>query len=707
VSAAWVQRTVDGGIAVLAIENPPVNALAQPVRAALLAAIEAYERDAGVRAIVIHGVGRHFIAGADIREFEVDPLAPLLNDVLLRLEAVGKPVVAALHGATLGGGLELALASHYRCATADASLGLPEIKLGLLPGSGGTQRLPRLIGPVAALEMMLSGAPITATRARELGLVDRLIEGDALDGARKYARELVVAGAGPRRLRDMRIDPSALATGYFAKRRAEAARANPGLLAPGCIVDCVEAAVERPFDEALALSRRLFEQCRQSTASRSLRHLFFAERPAAPPAGAHAQPIGTAAVIGAGTMGGGIAISLATAGIDVILIDTQASVLTSAVGRIASTIEGAVAKGRISAEDGRAALARVKTADSLAAAAPADLVVEAVFESMAVKREVFGALDGVCRPGAVLATNTSTLDVDEIAAATTRPGSVVGMHFFSPANVMRLVEVVQGAATGDDALAAALTTTRRMGKLGIVVGNGFGFVGNKMLYAYGNQNQLMLLEGATPASIDGALKRFGMAMGPNEVGDLAGLDVGYRIRRERRDGPSDPRFYRVADLLVEAGRLGQKSGRGAYRYEPGSRTALPDPDVDALIAAESARMGIARRSIGADEIVERCTLALINEGARLLGTGVARSAADIDAIWCNGYGFPRLRGGPMFYADTLGLATVVAGVERYGARLGAGDWEVAPLLAELAARGASFAEHDRETATVARLGERA
>jgi 3-hydroxyacyl-CoA dehydrogenase len=704
VSAGVVSRRIEAGIAIVAIENPPVNALAQPVRQALLEAITACDADPTVRAIVIHGVGRHFVAGADIREFDASPLAPLLNDVLLRLEATTKPVIAALHGTTLGGGLELALASHYRCATADASLGLPEIKLGLLPGSGGTQRLPRLVGPAIALEMMLGGAPIDARRAHEIGVVDRLLDGaDALAGARRYAEELLVAGAAPRRLRERVIDPQSVAPGFFAQRRAAAETSDPGLLAPGYIVDCVEAAVQQPFADALALSRRKFEECRQSTASRSLRHLFFAERPPKSQASGP-RPVSKVAVIGAGTMGGGIAISLASAGLDVTLIDTQASMLASAMTRIAGTINASATKGRLTAEEARAAIARVTAAPELTAAASADLVIEAVFESMAIKRDVFGALDRICRADAVLATNTSTLDVDDIAGATRRPAAVVGMHFFSPANVMRLVEIVRGASTAPEVLATALATTRRMDKLGVVVGNGFGFVGNKMLYAYGAQNQLMMLEGASPAAIDAALRKFGMAMGPNEVGDLAGLDVGYRIRRERKDRPTDPRYYRVADLLVEAGRLGQKTSRGAYRYEPGSRAAIPDPEVDALIAAEAARLGVTRRLIAAEEIVERCLYALINEGARLLGAGVAGSAADIDAIWCNGYGFPRLRGGPMFYADTIGLATVAAGIERRGREPGAHDWNVAPLLAELAARDSCFVAYDRDLAATVRTG---
>jgi 3-hydroxyacyl-CoA dehydrogenase len=396
-------------------------------------------------------------------------------------------------------------------------------------------------------------------------------------------------------------------------------------------------------------------------------------------------------VVGAGTMGAGIAISLTLAGYEVTLVDLNPQALEAGLARVRGTIEAAAAKGRVTAADAAAAVARVRGANELAAAARASLVIEAVFESMAAKREVFGELDRLCPPGAVLATNTSTLDVDAIAAATRRPQAVVGMHFFSPANIMPLVEIVRGRATEERVLGAALAVTQRMGKVGVVVGNCFGFVGNRMLYAYGRENQLLLLEGASPAQVDGALQAFGMAMGPNAVGDLAGLDVGYRVRRERHDRPDDPRYYRIADALVEAGRLGQKNGRGYYRYEPGSRRALADPAVDALIAAEAQRLGIARRAVADAEIVERCIYALINEGARILAEGIAARAADIDTIWCNGYGFPRARGGPMAHADALGLPAVLEGVRRWERALGSRDWAPAPLLIELAGSGGTFA----------------
>ena len=686
---ALVTLRRDGDIAILTIDNPPVNALAQPVRAALLAAIIAADDDNAVRAIVVHGAGRNFIAGAEIREFDAPPLTPLLVDVVARLEACRKPVVAALHGFVLGGGLEVALAAHYRCATADTRVGLPEVKLGLLPGSGGTQRLPRLVGSAAALEMMLTGEPIGLARARELGIVDELIESaEVLSGAIEYARSLAARGAALRRLRDAAVPTPAPDAAFFAEQRTRVAKSARGLDAPSRIIDCVEAAGTLPFDPAIALSRKLFEECRVSVSSRALRRLFFAERGTA--RGVAARDVERVCVLGAGTMGSGIAISLATSGLAVTLVDLKPEALGAGLERVRTTIDAAASKGRITVSDAAAAIARVSGASSLDAARDADLVIEAVFESMAVKREVFAALDRICRSGAVLASNTSTLDIDAIAAATARPADVLGMHFFSPANIMRLVEVVRGSATAPEVVATVLAVCKRIGKLGIVVGNCFGFVGNRMLYAYGRENQLMLLEGAGPARIDSVLREFGMAMGPNAVGDLAGLDVGYRVRRERQDLPDDPRYYRVADMLAEAGRHGQKTGKGMYRYESGSREPRPDPDVDAMIAAEAARLGVTQREVPHQEILERCIYALVNEGARILEQGIAASAADIDAIWCNGYGFPRYRGGPMFHADTVGLGRVLKATRSYERVHGSRYWAPAPLLVELAARNATF-----------------
>jgi 3-hydroxyacyl-CoA dehydrogenase len=684
-----IETAVD--VAVVVIDNPPVNAFAAPVRAALLAAIGKLDADATVKAIVLHGAGRNFVAGADLREFDREPVAPLLHEVLRRVESCTKPVVAALHGATLGGGAECALASHYRCASPDLQFGLPEVKVGLLPGAGGTVRLPRLVGVKRALDMMTSGEPIDAATARDLGIVDRIVGDDTKSDAVAWAKELVATRAPLRRLRDATIvDAPTVTPAWFAEYREALPRAARKLPAPERIVQAVEAAVSLPFDAALARARELFEQCRTSSESRSLRHLFFAERGSA--VRGEARTVSTVGVIGSGTMGAGIAISLATGGYDVILVDANTTALESGLQRVRSTIEGSAKKGRLTAEAAAAATARVQGSSSFEDLATADLVIEAVFENLSVKREVFGKLGRICRPGAVLATNTSTLDVDAIAAASGRAADVVGMHFFSPANIMRLVEIVRGRESSDAALATAAAVTKRIGKLGVVVGNCFGFVGNRMLYAYGREKELMLLEGATPEQIDRALQEFGMAMGPNAVGDLAGLDIGASVRREWQGKPDDPRFYRISDLLAERGRHGQKTGAGFYRYEGPDRKRTNDPEVLELIKAEAERLGVTRRALDDREIVERCMYALINEGAQILDEGIARNAADIDVIWCNGYGYPRTRGGPMFFADTLGLPQVLDGIRRYEREQGSRYWTAAKRLVDLARDNRRFSE---------------
>ena len=486
------------------------------------------------------------------------------------------------------------------------------------------------------------------------------------------------AGCGPRRLRDEPVRGGLPTADVVAALRAAAIRKFPGVAAGDSIIECVEASATVPFDAGVALGRERFNALRQSDASRALRHLFFAERGARPSAAS--RPVSTVGVLGAGTMGVGIAVSLVTAGFEVVLVDLQAAVLATALERIRTTLEGSVAKGRMTQDACAAALNRVRRSDRIDALQNVDFVIEAVFESLAVKREVFATLGSLCRPGAVLASNTSTLDIDAIAQASGRPQDVIGMHFFSPANIMRLVEIVRGRSSAPEVLATVSEVTRRMGKLGIMVGNCFGFVGNRMLYAYGRENQLLMLEGATPTQIDAVMERFGMAMGPNAVGDLAGLDVGYRARRERRDLPDDPRYYRVADLLVDAGRLGQKTGKGAFDYLPGSRRPSRAPEVEALILAEAQRMNVPRREISDEEILTRCVFALINEGAQILAEGIAASAGDIDAIWCNGYGFPRYRGGPMFYAATRGPAAVVQGIRHLGELHGERYWTPSPLL---------------------------
>ncbi|MGQ0430425.1 MAG: 3-hydroxyacyl-CoA dehydrogenase NAD-binding domain-containing protein [Gammaproteobacteria bacterium] len=684
---APVRTERDGEIAVVTVDNPPVNALSHPVRAALLTSIEELDADAAVRAIVLIGAGRNFIAGADVREFERPPLEPMLPGVLARLEACGKPVVAALSGPTLGGGAETALASHYRCASADLQLGFPEVNLGLLPGAGGTVRLPRLAGWQASLEVMTSGRPIGVEAAIGHGIVDRRVDDDLRKGAIAFARELLCEGAPLRRTRDLALPPSRPSLfEEFLLSLPPAARRLP---APPRIVEALASAAMLPFDAAQARARTMFVECLNSPESRALRHLFFAERGAAPDREL-ARKVREAGVIGAGTMGSGIAVALATGGIGVTLVDARPEALEAGLARAQSAIENAARKGRMSAEAAAAARARLCGAAAPEAVAGADLVIEAVFENLAVKRELFAKLGASCRPDAVLATNTSTLDVDAIAAASGRPADVVGMHFFSPAHVMRLVEVVRGRESSRAAIATAHAVAKQTGKIGVTVGNCFGFVGNRMLYAYGREKELMLLEGATPERIDRALTDFGMAMGPNAVGDLAGLDVGWQVRREWAGKPDDPRFYRISDLLAELGRYGQKTGRGFYRYDgPGGERA-PDPEVLELIETEAGRLSVARREIGDDEIVGRCIHALINEGAAILEEGIAAAPADVDVIWCNGYGFPRHRGGPMFHADAIGLPKVLAQIRRYGAAHGERYWTPARLLVTLAEADSSF-----------------
>ena len=679
----------EGPVAILAIDHPPVNAIALPVRKALLAAIEVVDADPGVRAIVVHGRGRNFIAGADIRELD-EPVRPLpLGEVLVRLEACTRPVVAAMHGATLGGGAEVALACHYRAAAPDLSFGLPEVTLGLLPGAGATVRLPRVVGWQVALELMTGGRPIDFERARALGLVDRVLDADVRAGAVSYALELIEQAAPPRRLCEQPAPECA--PEYFAGYRRSLPRSQRGSKPVERVILATEAAARLAFAAADARARVLFDEARHSTESRSLRHLFFAERGDVSGGGA-ARAVKRVAVIGSGTMGSGIAISLATAGLDVTLVDAQPAALEAGLQRIAKSFAQAAGKGRMSEAEAKAATARVRGTGEIGDARDAELVIEAVFENLAVKSGLFTQLGAICPAGTVLATNTSTLDVDVIAAASGRAADVVGMHFFSPANIMRLVEIVRGRDSSEAALATARAVTKRIGKIAVTVGNCFGFVGNRMLYAYGREKELMLLEGASVEQIDAALESFGMAMGPNAVGDLAGIDIGFHVRREWRGRPDDPRFYRISDRLAELGRFGQKSGRGFYRYEAPGSPRQTDPEVDGIIRAEAAKLGVAQRAIADLEIVERCIFALVNEGARILEEGIAAGPADIDVIWCNGYGFPRARGGPMFHADSVGLAAVLEATRRYEREQGPRYWTPAPLLLRLAEQGGSFVQ---------------
>jgi 3-hydroxyacyl-CoA dehydrogenase len=673
-------------------------AWAMPQREEMAAHLDRAWADPAVRAIVVAGAGKLFCGGADIKAFNTPAsrAEPSSRTLVRRIEGSAKPVIAAIHGHALGLGLEFAMGCHYRVAQRGAKLGLPEVKLGLLPGGGGTQRLPRLVGVEAAARMIVSGAPVNADEALKLGLVDEMIEGDLLPAAIDFARRMAARGEHP--VVSHRQAAAPVDTAWFDQQRAALARSHRGQPAPLECLACLEAAVTRPFDEGMAFERERFDVLVNGTESKALRHLFMAERAAAKiaelPTDTPVAAVARVAIVGAGTMGSGIAMGFASAGIPVTLIETTQPALDRGLGLIRRNYEGTVAKGKLSATESEARIARITPTLDLAQAASADLVIEAVFEDMAVKKDLFGRLDALCKPGTILATNTSRLDVDEIARGTSRPASVIGLHFFSPAHVMRLLEVVRGAATAPAVLATCMAVARQIGKLPVMVGVCDGFVGNRMVAQYAREAEFLLEEGATPAQVDGALQRFGLAMGRFAMSDLAGLDISWASRkRAAATRPAHLRYSKVADRLCEMGRFGQKAGAGFYRYEAGSRTPLPDPLVQQVIEDCAREAGIPRRTITDDEIVERCIYALVNEGARVLADGIAQRASDIDLIYVNGYGFPAWRGGPMFYADTVGLDKVHARVCDFHRQHGE-FWTPAPLLERLARAGKTFAKPD-------------
>jgi 3-hydroxyacyl-CoA dehydrogenase len=651
-----VNYTLTGRIGVISVDNPPVNALSHAVRQGLLDAFETAASDDS-EAVLLICEGRTFIAGADISEFGKPLEEPWLPDLYNRIEASEKIVVSAIHGTALGGGFEAALATHYRCALASAKVGLPEVKLGLLPGAGGTQRSTRLAGVEAALDLMTSGVPIPAERALELGLVDRIIDEELLAEALAWVNELLESGAEPRRSGEQPVP--VYDASIFNTYRATLAKKARGQVAPQAIVDCVEAAVTMTFDEGLRFERNRFMGLMQGEQSAALRHFFFAERQASKVEGlakeTPTRPIESVGIIGGGTMGGGIAMSFANAGIPVTLVEINDEALQRGLAIVRRNYEGSVKRGKLS-EDGAAAnLALISGATDYAALADVDLIIEAVFEDPELKKEIFAKLDDACKAGAILATNTSYQDVNAIAAATRRPQDVIGLHFFSPAHIMKLLEVVRADKTAGDVLAACMQLAKRIRKVPVVSGVCYGFIGNRMLQPYARQVQLLLLEGATPAQVDTAMEGFGMAMGPLRVFDLAGLDVGYKARQalpESRRG--DPASYRVPDLLVEAGRLGQKSGAGFYAYDE-NRRPTPDPEVQSIIEETAAELGMRRREITDEEIVNRLVGALVDEGRKIVEEGIAQRASDIDVVYVYGYGFPAYRGGPMFYGETAGL----------------------------------------------------
>ena len=687
-----------GHIAVLTLDNPPVNALSVPTLAGLVARIEAGLADPAVRAFVVTGAGRVFVGGADIREFgKPRPAgAPTLPEVIERIENAPKPFVAAVNGACAGGGLELALGCHARIASPKARLGLPEVKLGLIPGAGGTQRLPRLIGVEPALEMIVSGELVLAAKALELGIVDAVEEGDLVAAAVAHAARLLEEGDPPRRTGALaeKIEGAQAKPGPFDAARKATARRFRGYEAPQRCIDCVEAAVTLPFAEGLKKERATFAQCVASDQSRAQRYVFFAEREVAKipdvPADTPAQAIKSAAVIGCGTMGGGIAMNFANAGIPVMVLEPAPEALDKGLAIIRKNYAASAAKGRLSEAEMQRRLGLITGTLAYDDLAAADIVIEAVFEEMALKQEVFRKLDAVCKRDAILATNTSTLDVDEIAAITRRPEQVIGTHFFSPANVMRLMENVRGRKSSKETIATVMALSKALGKVGVLVGVCDGFVGNRMLYTYTRQANALVLEGALPQEVDKVVYEFGFPMGPFAMGDLAGLDVGWRIRKRRAaEGKENYRGYIVADRLCEQGRFGQKTNAGWYRYEAGSRAPIPDPMIEDLIKKAAAELGIKRRRIEPQEILERCLFPLVNEGAKILAEGLALRASDIDIIWINGYGFPAYRGGPMFYGDQVGLAKVYGAMRRLHEEHGE-TLRPAPLLERLAKEGKGF-----------------
>lgn len=690
-----VRLARQGEIAIATIDNPPVNALGQALRAGLARVIAEAGADPTVSAIVLAAAGRAFIAGADISEFGKPPLAPFLPDVLDAIEACRKPVVAAIQGAALGGGLEVALACHGRVAAPAASLGLPEVKLGLIPGAGGTQRLPRLIGAARAFPMMLSGEPFNAGKALELGLVDAVTGEDVIAAAVTQARMLASRGA-PLRLSENRTRLTAADRAAFEALAADAMKKSADLPNVAALIEAVRGAFDLGFSEGLAVERALFLKLVADPRSAALRHVFFAEREIArvPGIGAEVKPrpIAKAAVIGAGTMGGGIAMCFANAGIPVTLIEQEQAQIDNGMNRVAAIYEMSVTRGSLTPEKRDERLALITPAVGLAAAAEADIVIEAAFEEMGVKQQIFAALDGIAKSGAILASNTSYLDVPTIAAATKRPQDVLGMHFFSPANVMKLLEVVRPQGVAEDAVVSAMALGRRLGKVPVVVGNGFGFVGNRMLEARTRATERLLIAGALPHEVDAALTGFGFKMGPCAMADLAGNDIGWRSRKARGKTAA------VADAICEAGWFGQKTGRGYFLYPEGARSGQRDPEVEALIARISEEQGVTRRSFTTEEILSRLLDPMVNEGARILEEGIAARPGDIDVIWLNGYNWPAWRGGPMYWADTVGLGAIVARLEQLVAETGDGTLQPAPLLRRLAAEGKGFADLKTQSA---------
>jgi len=690
-----VQLEIHDGVAVLILNNPPVNGLGLSSRTGLIDSLTQALDDDSVHAVVVTGSARAFSGGADIREFNTPQAQqePTLPTVIAAFERSTKPVVAAINGLALGGGLELALGMNYRVANAKAQIGLPEVKLGILPGAGGTQRLPRAVGLEAAVNMIVSGAPVAAGRLAKTRLFDRVVEGDAVEAAIEYARELAGSAAALPKVRDWKIE-HVNAEGFLGFARTAVAAASANYPAPLKCLDAIEAAVKQPFDKGMQVEREAFALLVNTPESKALRHAFFSERAASKIAdvGADITPreIKSVGVIGAGTMGGGITMNFLNAGIPVTMLETKQDALDRGLGTIRKNYENSAKKGKLTADQVEQRMGLITPTLAYGDLKQADLIIEAVFEEYSVKEAVFTQLDAIAKPGAILASNTSTLNLDRIATFTKRPQDVVGMHFFSPANVMKLLEVVRGKQTAKDVLATVMAVSKKIGKTAVVSGVCDGFIGNRMIEQYGRQAGFLLDEGALPQQVDRAVEKIGFAMGPFRMGDLAGNDIGWAIRKRRAVEQPDLTYSKTADLVCELGRFGQKTGAGWYDYKAGDRTAYPSQVVNDMVVQYSKDIGVTRRAISDEEIVERLVYALVNEGAHILEEGIAAKASDIDIVYLYGYGFPFWLGGPMFYADSVGLYNVLAAMRRYAKGYEGHAWEPAPLLVKLAESGQSF-----------------
>ncbi|WP_044041317.1 3-hydroxyacyl-CoA dehydrogenase NAD-binding domain-containing protein [Caballeronia insecticola] len=690
-----VDYAVRDGVAVITLDNPPVNGLGHSTRLGILEGVERANGDANVRALVLIGAGKAFSGGADITEFNTPKATqePTLMTVIEAVEESAKPVIAAIHAVAMGGGLELALGAHYRIAAPGAQIALPEVKLGLLPGAGGTQRLPRAVGLETALNMIVAGAPVLSETLAQTALFDEIADGDLLDAALRFARRAADREGPHPKVRNRPIEhPNA--EGFIQFARNSVAAVAKHFPAPHKCIDAIEKGVQEGFERGLAFERECFLALVQTPESRALRHAFFGERAAGKiadvPSNTPVRKIERIGVVGAGTMGGGIAMNFLNAGLSVVLLETKQDALDRGIATIRRNYEAQAKKGKLTQDKLEARMALIQPTLAYDDLAHADLIIEAVFEELGVKEQVFRQLDEIAKPGAILASNTSTLDLNRIAAFTRRPDDVIGMHFFSPANVMKLLEVVRGEKTAKDVLATVMQLAKKIRKTAVVSGVCDGFIGNRMVEQYIRQALFMLEEGALPAQIDRAIEKFGFAMGPFRMSDLAGNDIGWAIRKRRYREQPDLRYSRVADRLCEMGRFGQKTGAGWYDYEPGRRDALPSKAVDEMIFAYSQEQGAARRRIGDEEIVERLVFSLVNEGAKILEEGIAAKASDIDMVYLTGYGFPLWRGGPMLYADTVGLYNVERAIRKYAQQPNGEAWQPAARVSELAASAGRF-----------------